>query len=208
MKNGSSIVKNTIILVIMTLILGTILGSVHYITEEPIAAQEQKEHDEALEAVMPGCTFETVDLQGEGLADTFAAAIADVGLTAESVDEMNIAADASGAPAGYVFSITTKEGYGGEITFTLGLTEEGTITGISFLSISETAGLGMRADTDAFKGQFADRTSEFLSYTKTGARSEDEIDALSGSTVTTNAIVNGVNAGLVSFKAYKEGGNS
>ena len=208
MKENSSIVKNTIVLVIMTLILGTILGFVHYITEEPIALQNQKEHDEALEAVMPDCTFESVDLTADGLDTAFAAAITDAGLTAQTIDELNIATDASGNVAGYVFGITTGEGYGGDISFTMGLTSEGTITGISFLDISETAGLGMRADTDDFKNQFVDKTSEFISYTKTGAKSEDEIDALSGSTVTTNAVVNGVNAGLVSFKSYMEGGNS
>ena len=41
--------------------------------------------------------------------------------------------------------------------------------------------------------------------TKTGAASEDEIDAISGATITTNAVTNGVNAGLAAFQ-YMEGG--
>ena len=69
-----------------------------------------------------------------------------------------------------------------------------------FLSISETAGLGMKATTDSFKDQFKDKNVEKFTYTKTGATSDDQIDAISGATITTNAMTNGVNAGLCAFR--------
>ena len=47
---------------------------------------------------------------------------------------------------------------------------------------------------------------EKFTYTKTGAAAEDEIDALSGATITTNAMTNGVNAGLCAFR-YEKGEN-
>ena len=84
--------------------------------------------------------------------------------------------------------------------------EDGTVNGISFLSISETAGLGMKADTDEFKGQFADRNAASFSVTKTGASADNEIDAISGATITTNAVTKGVNAGLAAIE-YLKGGN-
>ena len=84
----------------------------------------------------------------------------------------------------------------------MGIQDDGTLNGISILSISETAGLGMRATTDDFKNQFKDKNVEKFTYTKTGATSDDEIDALSGSTITTN----GVNAGLAAFR-YEKGGS-
>ena len=87
----------------------------------------------------------------------------------------------------------------------MGVQKDGTLNGISILSISETAGLGMKADTDDFKNQFRDKKVEKFQYTKTGAASEDEIDAISGATITTNAVTNGVNAGLAAFQ-YMEGG--
>ena len=62
----------------------------------------------------------------------------------------------------------------------------------------------MRANTDAFKGQFAGRNVPAFRYTKSGAQAEDEIDALSGATVTTNAMTNGVNAGLAAFRWLNE----
>ena len=57
-------------------------------------------------------------------------------------------------------------------------------------------GLGMRANTDAFKGQFQGRQAEVFSVTKGGASSENEIDALSGATITSNAVTGAVNAGI------------
>ena len=60
--------------------------------------------------------------------------------------------------------------------------------------------MGMRADTDDFKDQFNDRKTEKITYTKTGASGADQIDALSGATITTNAMTNGVNAGLCAYR--------
>ncbi len=61
------------------------------------------------------------------------------------------AVDESGEIIGYVITVTDSEGYGGDITFSMGVQMDGMLNGISILSISETAGLGMKADTDEFK---------------------------------------------------------
>ena len=56
---------------------------------------------------------------------------------------------------------------------------------------------------------FENKKAELFSYTKTGAQSADQIDAISGATITTNAIVNGVNAGLTCFRTMlMEGGTA
>ena len=65
----------------------------------------------------------------------------------------------------------------------------------------------MKATTDGFKDQFKDKKVEKFTYTKSGATSDDQIDAISGATITTNAMTNGVNAGLCAFQ-YEEGGNN
>ena len=61
------------------------------------------------------------------------------------------------------------QGYGGDITFTLGIRNDGTVNGYEILSISETAGLGMKAKEDAFKQQFSGKKVDSFAYTKTGA---------------------------------------
>lgn len=101
-----------------------------------------------------------------------------------------------GSIEGYVLTVTDHEGYGGDIRFAMGIKLDKTVNGISFLSISETAGLGMKAVEDDFKNQFAGKKADHIVYTKNGASADNEIDALSGATITTNAVTNGVNAGL------------
>ena len=115
------------------------------------------------------------------------------------------AEDQSGETLGYAFAVVTSEGYGGDIRFSMGVQNDGTLNGISILSIGETAGLGMNADTPAFKDQFVGKQVEKLQYTKNGATQDDEINAISGATVTTNAMTNGVNAGLCAFRVMEGG---
>ena len=116
------------------------------------------------------------------------------------------AKDASGELMGYVITVTTKEGYGGDIRFSIGVRLDGTVNGISILSISETAGLGMQAEA-VLKPQFAGKNVEKFAYTKNGAAADNEIDAISGATITTNAVTNGVNAGLYYFQTVLGGGD-
>lgn len=107
---------------------------------------------------------------------------------AASVNACQEAKDASGTVLGYVLTVTTHEGYGGDIQFTVGVRNDGTLNGISLLSISETAGLGMQAG-DVLVPQFADKNAYPYVYTKTGSTADNEIDAISGATITTNAVI-------------------
>ena len=200
-----SIVKDTAAITIITLVSGLALGVVQDITADPIKKQELLAKQEAYEAVFesadsfePVCEGENKDL--ESFLD-------ENGYSAQNIDEVMLAKGAEGEELGYAFTITTSEGYGGDIRFAMGIQEDGTVNGISILSISETAGLGMKADTEEFKNQFREKKAEKFTYTKTGAKEDVEIDALSGATITTNAMTNGVNAGLCAFQ-YVKGGAS
>lgn len=201
----SKIIKDALALTAITLVIGLLLGVVYEVTKEPIAQQEVKAKQEACVEVFPEAdSFEAVDLKES--VDTFRKALDEAGYQAQTVDEVYQALDASGEVAGYVITVTSSEGYGGDIQFSMGVSMDGTTLGISFLSISETAGLGMNADTESFRDQFKDQKVSEFSYSKTGAAAEGEIDALSGATITTNAVTNGVNAGLCAFQVLSEGG--
>ncbi len=195
--------KNTGILLAITLISGLLLGVVYQITKEPIAAQEEKAKQEAcMEVFADAASFEEVELQAPD-----AAAWESAGYAQETVDEVMAALDSAGSAQGYVITVTTKEGYGGDIQFTVGVRADGTVNGISLLSISETAGLGMRAE-EVLKPQFANKNVEKFEYTKNGAAAENQIDAISGATITTNAVTNGVNAALYYFQTELGGGGA
>lgn len=202
----NKIVKNALILAAITLIAGLLLGAAHQVTLEPIQKQQEKEKQESCRNVFPDAdSFEEVNMSDAKKAELAAALIAK-GYSAQTIDELLLAKDAAGETIGLVEIISTTEGYGGGMQFSFGIASDGTAKGISFLSLSETAGLGMRADTDEFKNQFKDKKVEAFSYTKTGAAADDEIDALSGATLTTNAVTNGVNAGICCFNYENESG--
>lgn len=202
MKN--KIVKDTLALTVITLISGLLLGVVNDITAGPIASQQAKEKEEAYKAVFAeAASFEVVTSGEDADLESY---LDENGYKAQSIDEVMLAKDDAGNELGYAFTVTTSEGYGGDIQFAMGIQDDGTLNGISILSIGETAGLGMRANTDAFKNQFKDKNVDKFEYTKTGATADDQIDALSGATITTNAMTNGVNAGLCAFQ-YEKGGN-
>ena len=189
---SSESIKNTISLMLITLIAGLLLGAVYEITKEPIRKENQKAKEEVYKAVFADAdAFEDVKID----EDKVAKALDEKGLDATINEAMKVL-DKSGQQIGYVLTVTDHEGYGGDIQFAMGVQSDGTLNGISFLSISETAGLGMKAKEDAFRKQFEGKKTDQIVYTKNGAKADNEIDALSGATITTNAVTNGVNAGL------------
>lgn len=202
---SNKIIKDAMALTLITLVAGAALGAVHGITKEPIARQEALTKAEAYKGVFEEANdYSTVEMTDE-LAGQLRDSLDSEGYQAQSIDEIVEAVDGSGASLGYIITVISSEGYGGDIKFTMGVQSDGTMNGISILSISETAGLGMRANTDEFKSQFVGKNTDKLVYTKNGASADNEIDALSGATVTTNAMTNGVNAGLCAFRVMEGG---
>lgn len=203
MKN--KIIKDALALTLITLVAGVALGGVYEITKDPIAKQEAQAKAEAYEQVFTNtAAFEEVEMD-DTLIQTIRDQLDQEGYKAQSIEEVMRAEDQSGETLGYAFTVVTSEGYGGDIQFSMGVQNDGTLNGISILSIGETAGLGMNADTPAFKDQFVGKQVEKLQYTKNGATQDDEINAISGATVTTNAMTNGVNAGLCAFRVMEGG---
>ncbi len=203
MKN--KIIKDALALTLITLVAGVALGAVYEITKDPIAKQEAQAKAEAYEQVFTdAAAFEAVEMD-DTLTKTIRDQLDQEGYKAQSIEEVMRAEDQSGETLGYAFTVVTSEGYGGDIQFSMGVQNDGTLNGISILSIGETAGLGMNADTPAFKDQFVGKQVEKLQYTKNGATQDDEINAISGATVTTNAMTNGVNAGLCAFRVMEGG---
>ncbi|MBR5597686.1 MAG: RnfABCDGE type electron transport complex subunit G [Lachnospiraceae bacterium] len=196
-----SMIKDAAILFVITLISGLLLGVVYYVTKEPIALQQAKRKNEACKEVFQDASsFEALELSVLKTPVESEKATVTINDVSEAVAE-------DGTVLGYVLDITTHEGYNGDIQFMVGIRMDGTINGISLLSIAETPGLGMKAE-EVLKPQFtAKNVSQFV-YTKTGSIAPEQIDAISGATITTNAMVNGVNYGITFFKSELGGGQN
>lgn len=199
----NKIVKDAMLLTIITLIAGISLGFVYEITKNPIDVAKNNAKQKAYQSVFESAdTFEEIKFNEEEAK----AILKKAGYEKDVIDGYASALDAQGKKIGYVISVTSQEGYAGDISFSIGVSMDGTVQGIEILSISETAGLGMKAKTPEFKGQFEGKAVEAFKYTKDGAEEESEIDALSGATITTNAMTNGMNAGLAFFRSLEGGG--
>lgn len=192
-KNSSEVstmLKEAGILFVITLITGLMLGFVYEITKEPIRIQEEKAIQEACAAVFPGAD-NFVEYEG-GISEELTATLAEKSVEIGTIYNAN---GADGSLLGYVVQSTCSEGYGGDISIFVGTTVEGTLNGISFIEINETQGLGMDAEK-VLAPQFAGKQVESFTYTKTGKTQDSQVDAISGATITTEAVTNAVNGGL------------
>lgn len=195
MKKGG-FMKDALILCAITLIAGALLGGVYEITKGPISMAGQKDKAAAYLAVLPAAeTFESGDVAAA--LEQANSQVAGLGFGNVSVDECVTGLDAGGNIIGYVITATSKDGYGGAITASVGTDTDGRIQGIEFLTLNETVGFGMAAKDDPeWKKQFYNKDVQQFTVTKSGAAAESDIDAISGATITSSAITGAVNAAV------------
>jgi electron transport complex protein RnfG len=194
----NKITKNTLILTVITLVAGVLLGLVYEITKAPIATAQENAKQKAYSlALSDAVSFDKYQNFNENEA---ADLLKDAGFDSDDITEVVIGNDKSGTDIGYVITVVSHEGYAGDITLSVGLLNDGTVKGVEILTIGETAGLGMKASEAEFRNQFKDKQVEKFSYTKSGEEGDDKIDALSGATITTNAVTNAVDSALVYFQ--------
>lgn len=192
----SSIIMDTVKLCIITLIAGLLLSATYEITLEPKEHQAFLKKLAAYKTVMPETdrTEEDLVLQEAGINTV----LKDLDPSYDQVviDEVVKSFDVNNELLGYVVTVVTTASYKDSITVTIGYALDGTVTGIEILAINETAGLGMKAKDAEFKNQFGQKKVEQFVVSKIGATNPEEIDVISGATISTNAVVNAVNAGV------------
>lgn len=106
-----------------------------------------------------------------------------------------------GQVIGYTIK-TSSKGYGGAIELMVGISKDGKITGVEIGNHSETPGLGSKATEPMFKNQYVNKdVLNSLLVVKGSTNNDNEISAISGATITSNGVTNGVNAAM---KIYNE----
>lgn len=197
------ILKDTLILAIITIVSGFLLGLVYMITKEPIAIQNEKTKLAAYNSVFAELdSYEEIEELEEAQK-----AVKDAGYSAVILNEVVRAFDKDKKELGLIITVTDKDGYGGDIKMTVGIDVTGTITGLEILEINETAGLGMKAKDASFRKQYIGINADKVEYTKNGKTKDNEIDAISSATVTTSAVTDGVNGSITAFKALGGAGD-
>lgn len=193
----STIIKDALILFVITMVAGFALGLVYEVTLPAIEERRLQAKLNAYKTVFAEATDFTEDETLSQLAlEAPQKVFEGKGYKNIAVDEIRVAKDSDGNKLGYVVMATTQEGYGGAITVLVGYTMDGIVNGIEILTINETAGLGAKAAEKSFKDQYANKQVKEFVYTKTGASADNEIDAISGATITTSAVTGAVNAGI------------
>ncbi|MBR4655328.1 MAG: RnfABCDGE type electron transport complex subunit G [Oscillospiraceae bacterium] len=160
-----------VILFAFAAVVAVCLGLINYITHERIDAYKAEKTAAAMESVLP--------------ADEYTPLPDSAAVKLDLVKEVYAAGD-----HGWVVMVAPS-GFGGEIDMAVGVDKSGTVTGISIIDMSETSGLGANAGRESFRSQFSGRSGS-VALSKEGG----EIDALTGATVTSSAVVRGVNAAI------------
>lgn len=168
--------KMAVRLMIFALAAAFLLAVVNELTEEKIIANTEAKVNAARQAVIGDYAFEDTGVDTSRM---------------ECVTGVYVAMDGPRLK-GYVYEMQTK-GYGGTIYLSAGIGKDGTITGIVISSHSETKGLGTDAEKDFI------REFEGLDVVSGGVGS---IDAISGATVSSNAVKKAINEAMIHFDAH------
>ena len=197
-KPKPRIPQAAVVLTVVAVISGAALAGVNALTKDTIEAQRLAANAAAYQAVMPEAAGFSISDAAEDFAAEYGKQVYGTGSYGRVyINEGVEGKDASGNVIGYAVSVTTADGFDGNIALIVGVSSDGTVTGISFTELNETPGMGMRADEDAWKAQFIGVNTDSFVHIKDGSASADnEIDAISGASTTSGAVVNAVNAAL------------
>ncbi|WP_427338963.1 RnfABCDGE type electron transport complex subunit G [Caloranaerobacter sp. DY30410] len=178
------IIKLGLILLLITSIAALVLGFTHDMTKDVIASVENQASEVARKEVLPLAeSFKPLDekILNEIISEN------------PSIREIYSGYSENGSLVGYAIKTATP-GYGGDVEVITGISLENKVTGIKVVSHKETPGLGANATQPKFQNQFKDKdASKELVVVKGSPSSENEIQALTGATITSKAVTKGVN---------------
>lgn len=199
-KKKGSLLKDAFALFLVTLVSALALSFVYELTKGPIAEQEEKKKNAATAGVFPDASSET-DAELTELAIATDLAIFDSKYKTVKINEIKRAYDKDNNTLGHIIQVTNP-GYKADITILFGYGSDGTIKGLQFIALNETAGLGSNANTPEFIAKFVGKNVEKFTVTTSGAKEDSQIDAIASSTITTEAVVNAVNGAIAFMKGH------
>lgn len=196
-RKGDSMLRDTLAIFLITVVAGALLGGVYKLTKNPIEKATQDAKNKSYQLVMADAkTFE----ENADLTKKLEAAKTE----GCELNEIVAAKAADGTVVGYAVLVTSKEGYGGDIQFSIGVGVDGEVKGVEIISMSETAGLGAKCVEDEFKGQYKGVKGDKVELVKGDKSADNQISAISGATITSTAVTKAVNE-VLAFVGGLEG---
>ncbi len=174
-----NMVKPTLVLTAICLVVSLLVAATQFITADAIKEQEIAIAEASKKAVMH-YAWEFKEIE----SDEYTA---------------SLALNEDGKTIGYVIT-TSAKGYGGQVQVMTGIDIKGAVTGVEILSEQETEGLGKKANKPDFRNKYIGKNVERYNVVKIKAKEEGDIVAITGATVTTNAVTNAVNEAKAVFE--------
>lgn len=180
-KNREDIIKPVGVLLAICIIIPLALSVTNKVTAKKIAELENENSKKNMQSLVSADDFEKCS---DGGIEYYTAI-------------------KGGETAAYIFTESAK-GYGGDVSVMTAVKPDGTVAGVAILDVSgETPGLGQNAAKESFYSQYAG-LKKGVSLLKNGARAENnEVDAVTGATITSTAVTRAVNAALDDFEKVK-----
>ena len=174
-NNALYILRLAVTLLAICAAVALALAGVNAITKDRIAAIQAEKTQKAIAEVLPGVT------DVEEIAFT---------------DESGLVSTVYKSDLGYAVEVSPTSGFAGAIKMMVGVSHDGKVLGVSIISHAETAGLGAVAAENTSKGHAFRHQFQLLTGNISIGSGENQVDALTGATITSQAIVDGVNTAL------------
>ena len=187
----NNILKLGLNLFVICAVAAGLLAGTNQITAPIIEQRNEQANNEARQTVLPDASeFKLLDSNKYNSSSEVEVVEVYEGLNGSDVK-------------GYTIKVLPK-GYGGEIELMVGIKSDGNISGINVGNMNETPGLGAKAKEESFYGQYFGKPATELSVIKSGSVGETEIQAISGATITSKAVTNGVNAAVEVYNSINK----
>ena len=193
-KLESSLLNMVLVLTLVAVVMGGILAYVNHLTEGPIKEQKEKALADGIKSVM--CVNDLTVAKTDEVKQNDAKG-------KEMVFTIYQVKDAQGNDLGAAVESTTM-GFGGDLKVLVGFDPEGNILGYTLLEHAETPGLGAKADQWFQKGQKGDVIGKNPAEPLTVSKDGGQVDAISGSTITSRAFCEIINN---AYQIFQKGGN-
>lgn len=199
-KPPDSVWKSTVTLAVMAAICTAMVAVTYQLTKERIAENRKARLEQSLSPVLSGLSF-----QG-AVSESMLVLAPPHGLPGQDAAIVYRVYDAQG-PVAALLAVTARDGYAGPIRLLVGITYDGTVTGVRILEHRETPGLGDRIESGRsdwvhqFEGRsLGDPALADWSLKRDGG----QFDQLSGASVTPRAALKAIRETLIYFAAHRD----